>query len=128
MRNHPLVNEYYQPDCVGLPKEGDNVNERNNRWALYSALARGIDRVRLIAVWDGKSEASKDLDVRLVKHMVDLMRDTGGMIEPINPAKLTRALKPNTSLDENPIPVMPIKKNVSTSGTSTKKLSTKKNK
>ncbi len=110
MRNHPLVNEYYQPDCVGLPKESDNVHERNNRWALYSALARGIDKVRLIAVWDGKSEFSKDLDVRLVKHMVELMRDTGGMIEPINPTKLTRTRKPDASLDENPTPVMPAKK------------------
>lgn len=88
MRNHPLVNEFYQPDSVGLPKEGDNVNERNNRWALYSALARGIDKVRLIAVWDGKGETPKDLDARLVKHMVDLMRDTGGIIEHINPVKL----------------------------------------
>ena len=69
MRNHPLVNEFYQPDSVGLPKDGDNVNERNNRWALYSALARGIDKVRLIAVWDGKGETPKDLDARLVKHM-----------------------------------------------------------
>jgi glutathione S-transferase len=30
-----------------------------------------------------------DLDVHLVKHMVDLMRDTGGMVEQINPAKLS---------------------------------------
>ena len=89
MRNHPLVNEFYQPDSVGLPKEGDNVNERNNRWALYSALARGIDKVRLIAVWDGKGETPKDLDARLVKHMVDLMRDTGGIVEHINPVKLS---------------------------------------
>jgi tetratricopeptide (TPR) repeat protein len=88
MRNDPLVNEFYQPDCVGLPKEGDNVHERNNRWALYSALARGIDKVRLIALWDGKAEAPQDLDARLVKHMVDLMRDTGGIVEQINPIKL----------------------------------------
>ncbi len=83
MRNHPLVDELYQPDRVGLPKEGDNAYERNNRWALYSALARGIDKVRLIALWDGKGSVSKDLDARLVKHMVDLMRDTGGIIEHI---------------------------------------------
>lgn len=89
MRNHPLVDEFYQPDQVGLPKDGDNVHERNNRWALYSALLHGIDKVRLIAVWDGKNDASKDLDVRLVKHMVDLMRDTGGMVEQINPFKLS---------------------------------------
>ena len=90
LRNDPLVSELYQPDCVGLPKEGDNVHERNNRWALYSALSRGIDKVRLIAVWDGKAEAAKDLDARLVRHMVDLMRDMGGIVEQINPAKLTR--------------------------------------
>ena len=90
MRNHPLVSEYYQPDCVGLPKESDNPHERNNRWALYSALGRGIDKVRLIALWDGKGEVSQDLDTRLVKHMVDLMRDTGGIVEPINPSKLVQ--------------------------------------
>ncbi len=95
MRNHPLVDEFYQPEQVGLPKEGDNVHERNNRWALYSALVRGIDKARLIAVWDGKGETSKDLDARLVKHMVDLMRDTGGMVEHINPFKLSvETIKP----------------------------------
>ena len=90
MRNHALVQEFYQPDCVGLPKESNNLHERNNRWALYSALVRGIDKVRLIAVWDGKGEAPRDLDERLVKHMVDLMRDTGGIVEQINPARLPR--------------------------------------
>jgi tetratricopeptide (TPR) repeat protein len=90
MRNHPRVDEYYQPDCVGLPKEGDNQYERNNRWALYSALAYGIDNVRLIAVWDGKNEPSADLDSRLVRHMVELMRDAGGRIEQIHPHKLAR--------------------------------------
>ncbi|HKJ39111.1 MAG TPA: TRAFs-binding domain-containing protein [Anaerolineales bacterium] len=89
MRNHPIVDEFYQPDQVGLPKEGDNVHERNNRWALYSALTRGIDKVRLIALWDGKNDVSEDLDVYLVKHMVDLMRDTGGMVEQINPTKIS---------------------------------------
>jgi len=88
LRNHPLVDEFYQPEQVGLPKDDDDVHERNNRWALYSALVRGIDKARLIAVWDGKGETSKDLDARLVKHMVDLMRDTGGIVEHINPFKL----------------------------------------
>lgn len=97
MRNHPLVSEYYQPDCVGLPKEGDNVHERNNRWALYSALGRGIDKVRLIALWDGKSEFSRDLDARLIKHMVDLMRDMGGIVEHLNPSKLARIDKADSA-------------------------------
>jgi len=93
MRNHPLVTEFYQPDCVGLPKEGDNPHDRNNRWALYSALERGIDKVRLVAVWDGKGGASSELDVRLVQHMVELMRDMGGIVEQINPIKLVRPMK-----------------------------------
>jgi hypothetical protein len=96
MRNHPLVDEFYQPEQVGLPKDDDNVHERNNRWALYSALVRGIDKARLIAVWDGKGETSKDLDARLVKHMVDLMRDTGGIVEHINPFKLPSDSIPTT--------------------------------
>jgi hypothetical protein len=89
MKNNPLVDEYYQPDHVGPPKNGDDVHERNNRWALYSALTRGIDKLRLIAVWDGKSEIPRDRDARLVKHMIDLMRETGGIIEHINSIKLT---------------------------------------
>jgi len=53
---------------------------------------RGIDKVRLIALWDGKNDLAEDLDVYLVKHMVDLMRDTGGMVEQINPTKLSAEL------------------------------------
>jgi tetratricopeptide (TPR) repeat protein len=101
MRNNPLVTEYYQPDSVGLPKDDDNVHERNNRWSLYSALSRGIDKMRLIAVWDGKSETSKDLDARLVKHMVELMRDTGGIVEQINPTKLSHNVVEVTTVSDN---------------------------
>ncbi len=110
MRNHPLVDEFYQPDRVGLPKEGDNVHERNNRWALYSALVRGIDKVRLIALWDGKNELSQDLDARLVKHMVDLMRDTGGIVEHINPFKLSGMHEAAITEKEIVPPDAPVKK------------------
>jgi hypothetical protein len=53
-------------------------------------MAYGIDNVRLIAVWDGKNEPSTDLDSRLVRHMVKLMRDAGGRVEQIHPHKLAR--------------------------------------
>jgi hypothetical protein len=107
LRNHPHVFEFYQPECVGLPKESDNVHERNNRWALYSALGRGIDKVRLIALRDDKSDP-KSLDARLVKHMVELMREIGGIVEHVVPTPLTslgrekitangRTVKKNTS-------------------------------
>jgi hypothetical protein len=106
---------------VGLPKEGDNIHERNNRWALYSALARGIDKVRLIALWDGKGEISKDLDARLVKHMVDLMRDTGGMVEQINPMKLTRTLRTSVPVKTNLIQAEPFQEKLPVNGKHLKK-------
>jgi hypothetical protein len=87
------------------------VHERNNRWALYSALVRGIDKVRLIAVWDGKNEPSHDLDTRLVKHMIDLMRDTGGMIEQVNPLKLPAIhpeLEPTELEQPKPVAAIPM--------------------
>ena len=121
MRNHPLVDELYQPDCVGLPKEGDNIHERNNRWALYSALARGIDKVRLIALWDGKGEVARDLDARLVRHMVDLMRDMGGRIEQIHPAKLARTIQANLPKDVGQVGAEPSHEALSTNGKSLKK-------
>ncbi|MEJ5225662.1 MAG: TRAFs-binding domain-containing protein, partial [Anaerolineales bacterium] len=52
-RNHPLCEEFYQPDHVGAPREGDDIHERNNRWACYSALARGVD-----IIWLGSDIAS----------------------------------------------------------------------
>ena len=88
VRNHPLVDEKYQAEHLGAPKKGDDLYERNNRWALYSSLLMGTDKVRLITFWNGKATNEDDRDVRLVKYMVDLMRDMGGIVEQINPEKL----------------------------------------
>ena len=121
MRNNPLVSEFYQPDCVGLPKESDNVHERNNRWALYSALARGIDKVRLIALWDGRREMDKDLDARLFKHMVSLMRDMGGVIEHIKPARLEQSDKVSPTSTDAPSQAEPVKEKLSSNGHNPKK-------
>jgi tetratricopeptide (TPR) repeat protein len=92
IRNHPLVDDYYQAARVGLPREGDTLHQRNNRWALYSALAYGIENMHPIAVWDGKEEPSSDLDSRQVRHMVDLIRDAGGRMDQIHPGKLMRSM------------------------------------
>jgi tetratricopeptide (TPR) repeat protein len=126
MRNHPLVHEFYQPDNVGPAKEGDNVHERNNRWTLYSALARSIDKMRLIAVWDGKSETPKDLDARLVQHMVDLMRDSGGIVEQIDPTKLSATVVEVTTVTSNAHSSVSIKMNSSAKAEATKSVLQKK--
>jgi len=87
IRSHPLVDEMYQLENVGKPREGDDPYERNNRWALYSSLIRGIEKVRLIAIWNGLNSRPKDRDARLIRHMIELMRETGGVIEQINTSK-----------------------------------------
>lgn len=87
IRNHPLVEEMYQIESVGSPKDNDDPYERNNRWALYSSLGRGIDKVYLIALWNSQGDRPKDRDARLVRHMIDLMRDVGGSIELISTSK-----------------------------------------
>lgn len=89
MRNDPHVDEYYQAELVGEPREDDDIFERNNRWALYSAMMRGVDNLRLIALFDDKrGDVHNTQDARLVKHMIDLMRDAGGQVEFINPSKI----------------------------------------
>jgi hypothetical protein len=87
VRSHPLVDEMYQLENIGEPKNNDDPYERNNRWTLYSSLIRGIDKVCLIALWNGIGGQPKDRDARLVRHMVELMRNTGGTIEQINTSK-----------------------------------------
>jgi len=87
IRNHPAVRIYFQLDRVGKVKPGDDAYRRNNRWALYSSLILGIDRARLIALWDGKGQETTDRDGMLVTHMVEEMRRMGGFVEHINTTK-----------------------------------------
>jgi len=93
-RNHPLVDEFYQTELLGDPRPDDDIFERNNRWALYSAMVRGVDNLRLIALWDDKrGDIHNTHDAHLVKHMIDLTRDIGGQVEFINPSKLNQAME-----------------------------------
>lgn len=85
--SHPEVDEFYQLEQVGAPKKNTDPYERNNRWALYSSLIRGISKTTLIAVWNNVGGRAKDRDEYLTQHMVDLMRETGGKIEAINTTK-----------------------------------------
>ncbi len=87
IRNHSLVTEFYQVENVGAPKAGNDPYERNNRWTLYSALGHGVDKVILIALWNSYGDKPKDRDARLVLHMIELMRETGGVIEQISTSK-----------------------------------------
>ena len=86
-----------QTDHVGKAKPGINIYERNNRWTLYSSMFMGIDKLRLITLWDGKTERPKDMNGQLVLHMVEQMREIGGRIEHIN----SSAFAPISAIKEN---------------------------
>ncbi len=107
LRNHSRVRIRLQSDHVGKPKEGVDPYARNNRWALYSSLLMGIDKVRLIALWDGSVSRRQDLDGMLVSDMVEQMRRMGGMVEHINTTKFGFWMKDHKAapkLPENPGP------------------------
>lgn len=89
IRNHERVTIRIQHDHVGDVKEGDDPYERNNRWAISSSLILGVDRLRLIALWDGRSDLRQDRAGQLVSHMVKEVRQVGAFVEHINPTKFT---------------------------------------
>lgn len=61
---------------------------RNIRWTLYCSMQLGIERLRLIAVWDGKTEISNnDPDNGRVGKMVALTRQFGGRFDHLDITK-----------------------------------------
>ncbi len=89
LRNNTFIDEIYQSEHLGQPKDGDNLFERNGRWAIYSALGRvGIENIRMVAVANEFVGDTKDRDVLLTSYMIDMMRNVGGVVEEfINPSK-----------------------------------------
>ncbi|MCG3211170.1 MAG: hypothetical protein FOGNACKC_04808 [Anaerolineae bacterium] len=83
LRNNSDIAIRLQADHLGPVKAGDNVYARNERWALYTALVFGIDRMRLIVLWDGKTtELPGGPD-----SMLEQVRQMGGIAEHLNTTK-----------------------------------------
>lgn len=53
-RLHPEHPPRSMPDELGPPPPGVGAWERGNLWLLYTALAYGPDKVRLVCLWDGR--------------------------------------------------------------------------
>ena len=83
LRNNPNITIRQQTDHLGRPKRGDNVYERNEKWSLYSSLMYGIDRSRLILLWDG----IVDNDPGGPDNMLEEFRQLGGIAEHLNTTK-----------------------------------------
>ncbi len=80
IQNHPNVTIHLQPERLGEVPQGENPFERNNRWALYSTLMYGIDRVRLVVLWDGKGGDAPGG----TGDMVQQVRQLGGIVEHLD--------------------------------------------
>ncbi|HEY9833784.1 MAG TPA: hypothetical protein V6D26_24755, partial [Stenomitos sp.] len=83
IQKHPNVTIHLQPERLGSVPEGDSPYERNNRWALYSTLMYGIERVRLVVLWNGKGGDAPGG----TGDMVQQVRQLGGIVEHIDTTK-----------------------------------------
>ena len=84
IKNHPQVKIHLQLERIGTVPIGDNPFERNNRWALYSSLIYGIDKLRLVVLWDGKGGDGRGGTGDMVKQV----RQLGGIVEHLDTTKL----------------------------------------
>lgn len=83
IKNHPQVELHFQHEQVGALPVGVDPFERNNRWALYSSLVYGIERIRLIVLWDGKGGDGPGGTGDMVKQV----RQLGGIVEHLDTNK-----------------------------------------
>jgi len=81
--NSPNITIHLQPDRLGPVPDGENPYERNNRWALYSTLMYDINRVRLVALWNGQGGDG----LGGTADMVHQVRQLGGIVEHIDITK-----------------------------------------
>lgn len=96
LHNHPRVKFLIQEDRVGPVPEGDDAYERSNRWALYSALGHGIDRLRLLLLWDGVLQEERGG----AYHMLQQVKSHGGQCEILDTTKFDYWKRPAGALTE----------------------------
>ena len=100
IRGEERVTFHFQSDRVGKPPRDVDPYYRNLRWTLYCSLQLGIDKLRLIALWDGKSDTACDEDGKRVSAMIRQMRNFGGRVVHLNTTKLrppNDLVKPTTA-------------------------------
>ncbi len=83
IKNHPNVTIHLQLEQIGPVPQGDDPFERNNRWAFYSSLIYGIDKVRLVVLWNGKGGDGRGGTADMVKQV----RQLGGIVEHLDTTK-----------------------------------------
>jgi hypothetical protein len=75
------------PDELGPVPSGVDSFERCNLWLLYTALARGIEKVRFICLWNGGGGDGSGG----TEHMYNEVKKRAGQVTWIDTQKLWRA-------------------------------------
>ncbi len=104
IRSSDKVFFHYQKDRVGIPRKDTDPYHRNIRWTLYCSLQMGIDKLHLIALWDGKSDSAQDADGERVSCMIDNMRSRGGRVIHLDTKKLIPGKTTNTKQKGGAVP------------------------
>jgi hypothetical protein len=74
-----------QPEALGPAPAGTSIYDRNNRWLAYTAMAHGLDRLRVLCLWDRQAGDGPGG----TKDMVDLVGRLAGTASAIiDPAAL----------------------------------------
>jgi len=84
VKEHTLTRVHLQPDELGPPPKDCDPYVRNNLWQLYTALARGADRVRFVGLWDGEGGAGRGG----TQHMVETVRRHAGRVSILDTRQL----------------------------------------
>ncbi len=72
------------PEELGPAPDAVNKYERCNQWLLYTALAWGVERVRLVVLWDGGGGDGPGG----TRHMVEEVKRRTGQVRIIDPSAL----------------------------------------
>ena len=72
------------PRELGLPQEGEDPYERNNRWMLDRASRFGADRLDFVCLWNGEGGDGPGG----AKHMMDEVSRRGGRTRWLDTTKL----------------------------------------
>jgi tetratricopeptide (TPR) repeat protein len=84
VKDHQNTKLAILPEELGPPPKGINSYARNNLWQLYTALARGLHKVRFICLWNRKGGDGPGG----TEHMHDTVRKHSGHVYVLDTNKL----------------------------------------
>jgi len=80
VKRNSLSQLFVIPDELGQTPRTGNPYERDNLWQLYSALARGPDKVRFICLWNRKGSDGPGG----TRHMHDSVKSRSGQVHVLD--------------------------------------------